>query len=167
MTMTLAYVSGGSNLEVDRSLQQAARELKGRYPGARFSRCYRNEAVGFEGPAFVNFVVELPVVGAASSLREHLQRIEKLCGRPESAPRWSPRTMDLDILLYGDQVMDDHGLKIPRPDLLRWAFMLGPLAELAPGLMHPQLHKTIGELWQQFDQQAHPLSPVETDLNAA
>jgi 2-amino-4-hydroxy-6-hydroxymethyldihydropteridine diphosphokinase len=165
--MTLAYVSGGSNLEMDRALGQAARELKTLYPGARFSRCYRNEAVGFEGPAFVNFVVELPVVGAASALREHLQRIEKLCGRPDAAPRWSPRTMDLDILLFGDQVLDDHGLKIPRPDLARWAFMLGPLAELAPGFMHPQLHQTIGELWGRFDQQAHPLTPVATDLNAA
>lgn len=165
--MTLAYVSGGSNLETERSLPQAARELKANYPGARFSHCYRNEAVGFEGPAFINFVVELPVVGKASALRERLQRIERLCGRPDAAPRWSPRTMDLDILMFGDQVMDDHGLKIPRPDLLRWAFMLGPLAELAPGLMHPVSHKTIGELWQQFDQQAHPMTPVAIDLNAA
>jgi len=165
--MTLAYVSGGSNQETERSLHQAAHELKTSHPGARFSRCYRNEAVGFEGSAFVNFVVELPVVGTPSALRERLQLIEKLCGRPDTAPRWAPRTMDLDILLFGDQVMDDHGLKIPRPDLVRWAFMLGPLAELAPGLMHPVLHKSIGELWQQFDQQAHPLTPLATDLNAA
>jgi 2-amino-4-hydroxy-6-hydroxymethyldihydropteridine diphosphokinase len=75
--------------------------------------------------------------------------------------------MDLDLLLFGNQVIDEQGLKVPRPDLTRWAFMLGPLAELAPGLMHPVAQKTIGELWQQFDSQSHVLVPVALDLNAA
>jgi 2-amino-4-hydroxy-6-hydroxymethyldihydropteridine diphosphokinase len=163
----LAYVSGGSNLDAESHLPQAARELKSLYPGARFSSCYRNRSVGFDGPDFINFVVELPVVGRAFALREHLQRVEKLCGRPDAAPRWAPRTMDLDLLLFGNQVIDEQGLKVPRPDLTRWAFMLGPLAELAPDLMHPVEQKTIGELWRQFDSQAHPLVPVALDLNAA
>ena len=167
MTSLLAYVSGGSNLDADRSLPQAARELKSRYVGARFSRCYRNASVGFDGPDFINFVVELPVVGSPFALREELQRIENLCGRPDGAPRWAPRAMDLDILLFDDQAVDEQGLKLPRPNLTRWAFMLGPLAELAPDLRHPLLHTTIGELWRQFDQQAHPLTPVALDLNAA
>jgi len=123
--------------------------------------------VGFDGPDFINFVVELPVVGQAFALREQLQRIEKLCGRPDSAPRWAPRSMDLDLLLFGDQVIEEPGLKVPRPDLVRWAFMLGPLAELAPDFMHPLEQRTIGELWRQFDSQAHPLVPVAMDLNAA
>ena len=125
MNTALAYVSGGSNLDAESHLPQAARELKTRYPGARFSRCYRNKSVGFDGPDFINFVVELPLTGRAFALREHLQRIERLCGRPDAAPRWAPRAMDLDILMIGDQVIDEHGLKVPRPDLLRWAFMLG------------------------------------------
>ena len=167
MNTALAYVSGGSNLDAESHLPQAARELKARYPGARFSRCYRNASVGFDGPDFVNFVVELPVAGKPSALREHLQRIEKLCGRPDAAPRWAPRAMDLDLLLFGNQVIDESGLKLPRPDLVRWAFMLGPLAELAPDLMHPVLQRNIGELWREFDSQAHPLVPVALDLNAA
>jgi 2-amino-4-hydroxy-6-hydroxymethyldihydropteridine diphosphokinase len=161
----LAYVSGGSNLDAESHLLQAARELKARYPGARFSRCYRNKSTGFDGPDFINFVVELPLIGKAFALREHLQRIEKLCGRPDAAPRWAPRAMDLDILMIGDQVIDEQGLKVPRPDLLRWAFMLGPLAELAPGLLHPVAGETIGELWRRFDRDAHPLHPVALDLN--
>jgi 2-amino-4-hydroxy-6-hydroxymethyldihydropteridine diphosphokinase len=164
---TFAYVSGGSNLDADRSLPQAAHELKVNYPGARFSRCYRNASVGFDGPEFINFVVELPVYGTPSALREHLQRIEKLCGRPDGAPRWAPRAMDLDILLFGSQVIDDQGLNVPRPNLTRWAFMLGPLAELAPDLPHPVLHKSMGELWAEFDHQAHVLTPVAMDLNTA
>jgi 2-amino-4-hydroxy-6-hydroxymethyldihydropteridine diphosphokinase len=165
--MALAYVSGGSNLDAEIHLPQAARELKARYPGARFSRCYSNKSVGFEGPDFINFVVELPVVGQAFALRECLQRIEKLCGRPDAAPRWAPRTMDLDLLLFGEQVIDEPGLKVPRPDMVRWAFMLGPLAELAPQLVHPVQKETIGELWRKFDSQANPLVPVALDLNAA
>jgi 2-amino-4-hydroxy-6-hydroxymethyldihydropteridine diphosphokinase len=167
VSTTLAYVSGGSNVDAERSVPQAARELKSRYPGARFSRCYRNASIGFDGPDFTNFVVELPVVGGPSALRETLQRIEKHCGRPDAAPRWAPRAMDLDILLFGDQVIDVQGMKVPRPDLTRWAFMLGPLAELAPGLVHPSLHLSVGELWGKFDQQAHALVPVALDLNTA
>ena len=65
--------------------------------------------------------------------------------------------MDLDVLLYGDLVCDEPELKLPRPDLLKRAYMLGPLAELAPQLVHPTAHLTIAELWRRFDQAAHPL----------
>lgn len=167
MSVTPAWVSGGSNLEAGKNLPLAARELKARHPGARFSRCYRNAAVGFEGPDFINFVAELPCREGPESLRADLQRIESICGRPANAPRWAPRAMDLDILLYGSMVQDRSSLVLPRPDLVRWAFMLGPLAELAPGLMHPVLGQTIGALWAQFDRDAHPLVSVDLDLNAA
>ena len=66
-----------------------------------------------------------------------LHAIEALCGRPRDAPRWAPRSMDLDVLLYDDLICEEPGLKLPRPDLLKRAYMLGPLAELAPDLMHP------------------------------
>ncbi|MGH8305602.1 MAG: 2-amino-4-hydroxy-6-hydroxymethyldihydropteridine diphosphokinase, partial [Steroidobacteraceae bacterium] len=81
-------------------------------------------------------------------------------GRGRAAPRWAPRSMDLDVLLYGELVCDEPGLKLPRPDLLRRAYMLGPLAELAPQVRHPTAHLTIGELWQRFDRDAHPLERV-------
>ena len=165
--MKLAYVSGGSNLNADENLVIAARALAGRHPGARFSRCYRNRAVGFQGPDFINFVVELPVAGDPALLKGELECVETQCGRPPDAPKWAPRAMDLDILLFGDLVQDVPGLVLPRPDLLRWGFMLGPLAELAPQLVHPVAHKTIGELWRAFDRDASPLLPEALDLNAA
>jgi len=89
-----------------------------------------------------------------------LHAIEARCGRQRDAPRWAPRTMDLDVLLYGDLVCDEPGLKLPRPDLLKRAYMLGPLAALAPEVMHPTAHLTIGELWRRFDRSAHPLEPL-------
>jgi 2-amino-4-hydroxy-6-hydroxymethyldihydropteridine diphosphokinase len=163
----LAYVSGGSNVEAERNLALAARALKARHPGARFSRCYRNRAVGFEGPDFINFVVELPVAGDPALLKGELECIETQCGRRRDAPKWAPRPMDLDILLFDGVVQDTPGLVLPRPDLLRWGFMLGPLAELAPDLVHPVQRKTIGELWAAFDRDANPLIPEPLDLNAA
>jgi 2-amino-4-hydroxy-6-hydroxymethyldihydropteridine diphosphokinase len=163
----LAYISGGSNVEPERHIALAAHELKRSFPGTRFSRCYRNRAVGFDGPDFINFAAELPVKGDASSLRAELQRIEALCGREPGAPRWAPRSMDLDLLLYGDTVFSQPGLVVPRPDLLRRAFMLGPLAELAPALVHPVELKRLDSLWHSFDRAAHPLVPVPLDLAAA
>lgn len=163
--MTLAYVSGGSNLEAEKNVVVAARALKARHPGARFSRCYRNPAVGFDGPDFLNFVVELPVAGTPALLKGELECVETLCGRRRDAPKWAPRAMDLDILLFGDLVQDAPGLVLPRPDLLRWAFMLGPLAEIAPELVHPARRLSIVQLWREFDPTV--LQPVAIDLNAS
>jgi len=162
---TLAYVSGGSNLDAPARLKQAAQALSARHPGTRYSRCYRNKAIGFDGPDFINFVAAVPVHGDPQLLKGELECIETQCGRPREAPKWAPRAMDLDILLFGDIVQDTPGLVLPRPDLTRWAFMLGPLAEIAPDLQHPTLHRRIGELWQDFDQRAHPLSIEPLDLN--
>lgn len=165
--MTMAYVSGGSNLDAEQNLLRAAHELKAACPGARFSRVYRNDAIGFDGPEFLNFVAELPFAGEPGALKAELERIEGLCGRPRYAPKWAPRTMDLDILLFGDRVLELPGLVLPRPQLTGWAFMLGPLAELAPDLLHPTVHRSIGALWREFDQAVHPLQPVPLDLGAA
>jgi 2-amino-4-hydroxy-6-hydroxymethyldihydropteridine diphosphokinase len=162
----LAYVSGGSNVDPHTNLVAAARALAARHPGARFSRCYRNRAVGFDGPDFINFVVELPVAGDPALLKGELECVETQCGRQRNAPKWAPREMDLDILLFGDTVQDAPGLVLPRPDLLRWGFMLGPLAELAPGLVHPVQGRTLAALWEAFDRDAHPLIPEPIDLNA-
>jgi 2-amino-4-hydroxy-6-hydroxymethyldihydropteridine diphosphokinase len=163
--VTLAHVSGGSNLDAEKNLVIAARALKARHPGARFSRCYRNQAIGFDGPEFINFVVELPVGGTPALLKGELECVETLCGRERNAPKWAPRAMDLDILLFGNVVQDTPGLVLPRPELLRWGFMLGPLAELAPDLLHPLQARRIGDLWHEFDRGAHQLLPVALDLN--
>jgi 2-amino-4-hydroxy-6-hydroxymethyldihydropteridine diphosphokinase len=71
--------------------------------------------------------------------------------------------MDLDVLLYGDQVSHEPGLTLPRPDLVRRAYMLGPMAELAPQLRHPTLGLTMLELWDRFDREAHPMQEIDLD----
>ena len=158
--MPQVYVAAGSNIEPERHLAMAVRELERQFPGVRFSPWYRNSAEGFQGEDFINlvagFATELPV----TEVLRILHAIEADCGRPRDAPRWAPRSMDLDVLLYGDLVRQEPHFKLPRPDLLKRAYMLGPLAVLAPDLVHPTERLTIGELWNRFDRAAHPLVQV-------
>jgi 2-amino-4-hydroxy-6-hydroxymethyldihydropteridine diphosphokinase len=99
---------------------------------------------------------------------EELHLVEELCGRPRNAPRWAPRSMDLDVLLFDDLVVSEPNMTLPRPDLLKRPYMLGPLAEIAPDVVHPTQGLTIGELWRRFDGSSHAMtrieSPILTDL---
>lgn len=155
--MPQVYIAAGSNVEPERHLTVAVRELETHFPAVRFSPWYRNRAVGFEGDDFINFVAGFVTDLAVEDVVGRLHFIEALCGRTREAPRWAPRTMDLDVLLYGELIRETPTLKLPRPDLLKRAYMLGPLADLAPELVHPTEKLTIGELWQRFDRSAHPL----------
>ena len=159
-TVTAVFVGAGSNVAPERNLARAVLELAREFPGARFSPWYRNRAVGFAGEDFINLVAGFETDAPLRTVLTRLHAIERLCGRERDAPRWAPRSMDLDVLLYGDWVCDEPGLKLPRPDLLKRAYMLGPLAALAPEVVHPTEGLTIGELWQRFDRSAHPLEPV-------
>ena len=165
--MSEVFVALGSNIDPYARLRSAARLLKSHFPDARFSGCYRNAAVGFEGEDFVNGVVgfstDLPVM----DLLRVLHAIEEQCGRGRADSKWGPRAMDLDLLLYGDEVGEGPGYVLPRRDILRRAYMLGPLAELAPDVLHPVARETIGALWRAFPQAEHPMTPTAPDLNAA
>ena len=163
--MPSVYVAAGSNVEPRHHLTIASRELCREFPDVRFSPWYQNKAVGFAGDDFINFVAGFNTELPLEEVLPRLHAIETLCGRPRGAPRWAPRSMDLDMLLYGDLVRDEPGLKLPRPDLLKRAFMLGPLADLAPEVLHPTLKLTIRQLWEQFDRAAHPLVRIESPTN--
>ncbi|MGA2861744.1 MAG: 2-amino-4-hydroxy-6-hydroxymethyldihydropteridine diphosphokinase [Steroidobacteraceae bacterium] len=164
--MVQAFVAIGSNVDPAERMLQAARAIKQRFADARFSRCYRNPAFGFKGPDFYNavagFTTTLPIEALLPSLRE----IEVRCGRGRADPRWGPRKMDLDLLLYDDVVGAGRGYTLPRRDLRRRVYMLGPLAELAPDWLYPPSGPTIARLWEQFPQSEHVLAPLELDLNA-
>ena len=131
------------------SSRSAIWSARSRSCGASFRACAFRPGTatapqGFEGDDFINLVARVRhAICRCSELLKRLHRIEELCGRPRAAPRWAPRTMDLDILLYGELICDEPQLKLPRPDLLKRAYMLGPLADLAPELMHPTRKKTI------------------------
>lgn len=159
--MTQVLVAAGSNVEPEHHLAAAMRDLAQAFPGARFSTAYRNAAVGFDGDDFLNLVVAFDTTLGPDAIVAELHRIEARCGRGRDAPKWAPRSMDLDLLLYGDLVGEGPGYRLPRPDLLRRAYMLGPAAQLAPAMRHPVEGCTLGELWARFDRDAHPLTPVQ------
>ena len=158
--MPEVYVAAGSNVEPQQNIARAVGELERAFPGVRFSPWYQNHAAGFSGDDFINLVAGFNTQLPLAQVLSRLHAIETLCGRPRDAARWAPRSMDLDVLLYGDMVCDEAAVRLPRPDLLKRAYMLGPLAALAPQVIHPTAGATIGELWQRFDQAAHPLQQL-------
>ena len=159
--MTEVLVAAGSNIEPVANLRRALDALATHYAGLRCSRAYRNRAVGFEGEDFINLVIGFDTGEDVHAVLGRLHEAESLCGRARLAPKWAPRSMDLDILLFGDTVFDAPGLVLPRPDLVRRAYMLGPAAEIAPGFVHPTLGVTLAGLWRDFAQAAHPLEVVD------
>ena len=164
--MAEVYVAAGSNVEPEKNLARALDDLDRQFGPLAISPAYRNPAVGFAGEDFINLVVGFQTADSPGELKQKLERIETDCGRPRDAPKWGPRTMDLDILMYDQLVSDEPGLILPRPDLLRRAFMLKPLADLAPGLLHPTQHRAIGELWAQFPAADQQLVPVTIPRSA-
>ena len=158
------FVAAGSNVEPEKNLASACAQIAHAWPDAQFSRAYRNAAVGFEGPDFINLVTGFQAAQPLRLVIERLRGIETSCGRPRYAPKWASRTMDLDVLLYGDLVEQTPDYTLPRPDLLKRPYMLGPLAEIAPDVVHPVAGKTIEELWKGFDRDGHAMVPVDIHL---
>jgi 2-amino-4-hydroxy-6-hydroxymethyldihydropteridine diphosphokinase len=158
------FVAAGSNVEPEKNLALACGKIAHGWSDAYFSRAYRNVAVGFDGPDFINLVLGFSTAQPLSAVIARLQAIETQCGRPRFAPKWASRTMDLDVLLYGDLVEKTAEYTLPRPDLLKRPYMLGPMAEIAPDVVHPVAGKTIGSLWKEFDRDGHEMSPVEIPL---
>ena len=162
--LTRVLVAAGSNVDPARNLRTALDVLQRHFAPMRVSRAYSNAAVGFEGDDFINLVLRFETDCSLEAVIERLQEAEAACGRERHAPKWAPRAMDLDILLYGDEVRDEPGLKLPRPDLLRRPYMLGPAAEIAPEVRHPTQHESLGALWRRMQAgQSHAMSPVDID----
>ena len=94
-------------------------------------------------------------------IRAALDNLENLCRAMNVLGEVTPRAMDLDILLFGDVVQDVPGLVLPRPDLLRRSYMLKPMVDIAPQVMHPVLHRTMRELWEAFDAAGHEMTQID------
>lgn len=119
----------------------------------RLSSVYETPPWGYlDQPAFLNQVIEAETSLPPLALLEHLKQVEQQVGRQPTF-RYGPRLIDLDILFYGDLILETPGLTIPHPNLHTRAFVLVPLAELSPGFLHPKLGKTIADLLSAVDTQ--------------
>ncbi len=154
--MGLALLSLGSNIEPAAHLAAAARGLRDAFPGVRFSPVYRYRAVGFDGPDFLNAAAALDTALSPEALNDWLHALEDAHGRRRDVPRFSSRTLDIDLVFYDDLVREGPGnLKLPRPEL-KHAFVLEPLAALVPQFVDPVSGKTLAALWQAHPDHARP-----------
>lgn len=154
---TRAYISVGSNVEPERHIEGALKALSARYGQVLESRTYQTPAEGFEGEDFLNLVLGIDTDEPVAAVMAFLREIETAEGRVRGGPRFAPRTLDLDLLTYGDLVSAAPGPVLPRADILEYNFVLGPLAELASADRHPVLGKTYGELWSAMQAVTSPL----------
>jgi len=160
LAMVDVYVSAGSNLEPEENLRLACRELMRRFGPLDVSDVYRNPPVGFSGDDFLNLVLRFRTDESPATVVAELERLHALAGRVRGLERFAPRTLDLDLLLYGAAVLPGAGIRVPREDILKYGFVLGPLAQLAPELRHPVTGQTMAELWANFDQARYPMERV-------
>ena len=149
--MAKAYLSIGSNLDRERNIALAIARLKERYGDLELSSIYESDAVGFDGDTFYNLAVGVESEESPAQMIRYFRAIEGESGRNRESVRYGPRTLDIDLLLYGNRVCAENGLELPRPELTRYAFVLRPLAEIAGNVGHPTAGKSIGELWSAFD----------------
>lgn len=161
---TEVFVGLGSNIDPERHLRAAVDAIRERFSLVGISPVYRNAAVGFEGDDFLNMVVRLRTSASPSELEQFLSEVERACGRrraadPAGVTAMGPRTLDLDLLLYGSVV--DPELRLPRSDVLRYAFVLRPLADLAPELVHPVTGRTVGVEWDSIADESPSMEPRE------
>jgi len=148
-----AYVGLGSNLGDRAAYLLLGLSALSRLPKThllRLSPVYETDPVGPPQPPYLNMVAELETELSPKELLAEMLRVEKALGR-ERRERWGPRTLDLDLLLYGDLVLEEEGLSVPHPRLHERAFVLVPLLDLLPEGRHPLLGQSFAELLASLD----------------
>ena len=159
--MATVYVGLGSNIDPEENLHLGIAELRRRFGDVQSSAVYRSKAVGFVGDEFLNLVARFESDDEPARICQDIENIHHLSGRDRDGGKWESRPLDIDLLLYNDLVIDKRPVRIPREDILEYSFVLRPLAELAPDLVHPVTGRTMLEHWQDFDASSHPLESVD------
>lgn len=149
--MSRVYISIGSNIERYRHVTAALDALAEWFGDLVISPVYESESVGFDGSDFLNLVVGINTVVSVGELTRRFKQLEAENGRKAGAPKFSPRTLDLDILTYGDASGNKEGVELPRSEILKNAFVLRPLADIAPDERHPVCGQSYRQLWQDYD----------------
>ena len=159
--MARVYVAVGSNIDPETNVRSALRALRAAYGPLAVSTVYESPAQGFVGDDFYNLVVGFDSAQPPAAVHAHLTRIETAHGRVRYDRGLHSRTLDLDLLAYGDLIVRTPTLTLPRPEIEQYAFVLRPLAEIAPEQKHPQTGLTYREMWTRFDGARQPLRAVE------
>lgn len=160
-----AYLGIGSNVEAERHVRIAIDALRRRFGDIVISPVYRSTAVGFEGDDFLNLAVCIETELDPYQLRNILRELEAEHGRDRDAPKWSDRTLDIDILLYDDLVVYDDQLEIPRREIMKFAHVLRPLADIAPDIDHPGENRSLSEIRNALSLDEFGMSPIDFNFS--
>ena len=151
--MAEVYISIGSNVDAQNNIKADLSTLKNQFGDLTLSPIYQNTAIGFDGDDFINLVVGLTTELSIIELVDSLHQIEAAQGRNRESAKFSPRTLDMDLLLYDQECFDSPQVSIPRDEITKYAFVLQPLFDLIPDFIHPSLNVSIKSLWEDFDKQ--------------
>lgn len=158
------YIGAGSNIERENNLRLACDEMRALFGRLDTSPVYESTAVGFDGADFWNMTMRFSTTASLHDVTEALEKIHDLSGRVRNSNRFSSRTLDLDVLLYGELCTQGPPLQLPRDDLTEYAFVLAPMADLEPDLLHPVEKKSMRELWSEFSEPGQDIRRLECKL---
>ena len=159
------WISAGSNQDRERSIRGAVADLRAAFGELVLSPVYETKAVGFDGDAFYNLVIGIETDRPVAEINTTLRAIEDAHGRVRGPEKFAPRTLDLDLLTWGDATGTIDGCPLPRDEILRYPFVLAPLADVAPDERHPLEGQTYAELWARMAPEAGPMIRVPLDLD--
>lgn len=149
--MPEVFLSIGSNIDPDVHVPAAIEDLRELFGPLSLSSIYATAAIGFAGPTFHNLVASFQSEQEPREIARLLRELEERHGRSRDSQKFSSRTLDVDLILYGNLIAEEPGLRLPREEVTRYAFVLEPLAEIAPDRRHPVTGETYAELWSRFD----------------
>jgi 2-amino-4-hydroxy-6-hydroxymethyldihydropteridine diphosphokinase len=159
--MATIYLSLGSNIAVQENIAAALDGLENEFGKLQISSVYESESVGFDGDNFLNLVVGIRTDTAVGEISRCLKRLENSRQRDRSTPRFSARTLDIDILCADDHHGSIDGIDLPRDEILKNAFVLLPLSEIAGDRLHPVTGVSYAQHWHDYDKHRQKLWPVE------
>ncbi|MBT7409686.1 MAG: 2-amino-4-hydroxy-6-hydroxymethyldihydropteridine diphosphokinase [Methylococcales bacterium] len=158
------YISIGSNINRSTNIRSSIEALKTIFKTLVISPVYETTAVGFDGQPFYNLVVSTKTLLSADETHQCLTKIENQHQRDRTQAKFSSRTLDLDLLLYDNLIIQTKALQIPRDEIIKYAFVLAPLADIAPELKHPVYDQSYQQLWDEFDGSSQQIKLINFGL---
>jgi 2-amino-4-hydroxy-6-hydroxymethyldihydropteridine diphosphokinase len=163
-SMTRVFVSIGSNVDREHHVRSAIDALHRRFGAVRVSQVYETVAVGFLGDPFLNLVAGFDTELELEELVDALRDVEVSNGRKRTEKRFGPRTLDIDVLVFGDVICEEDPIELPRSEITRQAYILFPLAELAPNAQHPVLGERYADMCTRLNLDTSGMHAVELQL---